>query len=149
MFKQELYNERIRFRIGATSYDYFVDNMTITLRKEQKRRVLSDYSVVRFFRGYHLDISIDWNWFRSFPGTSKENDIIFIYQTLLEDNQIVFIPNPEDAVPSEFIVRDSGDDFDIVNLKDKIRDGDFSLELETVDLLTDTSLIEPLGFQIV
>jgi hypothetical protein len=148
VFKNELYNERVRFVYDGTNFDYYVDNMTITLRKIQKRRVLSDYRVIRKFRGYHLDISLTWTWFRSFPGTAKENDILTIYKELLTENQIIFVANPEDSTPLQLTVRDPNDTFDLVAIAEKVRTGNFTMQLETVEMITDLNLINPLGFQI-
>lgn len=149
MFKNELYNQRIRFIIDSEPHDYFVDNLTITLRKVQKRRVLWDESVERFLSGIHLDFEINWQWFRAFPGTDIEDDIIFLYKELLNENEIIFVPNPEDNVKTEFTVRDSNDTFPIVDIRDKVRQGSFSLELETITMITDYSVLNPLGFEIV
>lgn len=148
MFKNELYNEKVRFIISAINYDYVIDNLTINLRKIQKRRVLADNSVVRFLEGYHLDITLSWQWFKTAEVNNIENDILFLYRSVLA-NPIIFVPNPEDNVPMQITVQDSGSGFNIANIQEKIRQGNFTLELETVTMLTDLTLLNPLGFQII
>lgn len=148
MFKEQFYNKTIKFKVGATEYEYQIDTLTITLRKIQKRRELADRSIVRFLEGYHLDISLQWQWFKAEAGTAVTNDILFLYRTLLDDNSIIFIPNPDDTSPLEITVRDSSDQFGIVDIRDKIRQGSFSLELETIDMITDLTYINPLGFEL-
>ena len=148
MFKDSLRNQTVQFIISSTEYDYLVDDLTINLRKIRKRKVLWDESVEYFLKGYHLDITLQWNWFKQSGSTSIDDDIVFLYQSLLA-GPVLFVPNPQDTTPLEIEVRDSNETFPIVNIQNKVRQGNFTLELETVEMITDNTFINPLGFQIV
>jgi len=148
MFKNSLRNQTVQFIIDSTEYDYLIDDLTIDLRKIRKRKVLWDESVEYFLKGYHLDITLQWDWFKRSGSTSIEDDIVFLYRSLLAGS-VLFVPNPDDTSKLEIEVRDSNDSFPIVNIQNKIRQGDFSLELETVEMITDNTFINPLGFEIV
>ena len=140
----DAYIETIKFKVGGTYYEYYIDDLNIKIEKVRKVKQLADYSIKQKIIGYHLAISIPWKWFQNTSDNTK--DPVWLYMQLW-NNTVYFVS----ATGVEVAVYDTDNQLDLVNIKEKIRQGDFTLNLHTTTMITDIATlntIKNLGFQI-